>query len=153
MALPVVEITENLRNIVNTKNSRGQTPLFLAIRRQNLDMISLLLRAGAKFNIKNDDNSTVFHGLAFELTDGLFEAAHIKGAEEHFFKFISKLLDRFPRGVTFEELCKIFNERKNEQEGTIYDFFKIDLTGGKIINLTNVIKKYTQLKQKHINKK
>jgi ankyrin repeat protein len=43
---------------INNKNNRGNTPLIMAVRGANKDVVELLLNAGAKVDIQNSDGKT-----------------------------------------------------------------------------------------------
>lgn len=65
--------TKILRQIVNTKNSRGQTFLYSAARKCNRQLIEVLLEAGANINDPcvvgtesgRNDGDTAIHGITF----------------------------------------------------------------------------------------
>jgi hypothetical protein len=60
-----LEATQLLKDIINQRNSRGQTLLFLAGLNCNSKLIDLLRRFGANEKIINDDGSTILHGIAW----------------------------------------------------------------------------------------
>jgi hypothetical protein len=57
--------TELLISLINTKNSSGQTLLYLACKNSNLQLYNLLKNNGANKEIINDDGSTILHGIAW----------------------------------------------------------------------------------------
>ncbi|MCP4726450.1 MAG: ankyrin repeat domain-containing protein, partial [bacterium] len=52
-------------DMVNAKDENGMTPLHLASRNVNNDMIELLISKGADVNAKDNNNVTPLHSLAF----------------------------------------------------------------------------------------
>jgi len=62
--IPLVP-TELLRGLINTKNSRGQTLLYLACKNSNLQLYNLLKNNRANKENTNDDGSTILHGIAW----------------------------------------------------------------------------------------
>jgi len=60
-----LEPTDDLKRIVNNTNSRGQTPLYLAARYMNIEIINLLLDVGANINQLNQNKDTPLHGAAW----------------------------------------------------------------------------------------
>lgn len=64
MSVPF-EATELFKSLINTKNSFGQTPLYLACKNSNFKLYNLLRRFGADPKIKNGNNSTILHGIAW----------------------------------------------------------------------------------------
>ncbi|MFC1492720.1 ankyrin repeat domain-containing protein [candidate division KSB1 bacterium] len=57
-------LTEN-PEMINSKNDNGMTPMHLAARNVNKDMIELLISKGADVNTKDNNNVTPLHSLAF----------------------------------------------------------------------------------------
>ncbi len=62
--IPLVP-TQLLRDLINTKNSLGQTLLYLACKNSNLQLYNLLKNNGADKRIINNDGSTILHGIAW----------------------------------------------------------------------------------------
>ncbi len=48
----------------NLKNGEGQSPLYWAASTANVETLSVLLKAGADINVRDKDDSTLFHALA-----------------------------------------------------------------------------------------
>lgn len=63
--------TDRLSEIVNKRNSRGQTPLYVASLVANPELVSLLLDAGANVNLPNtnETGSYPIHGAAWSSGD------------------------------------------------------------------------------------
>jgi hypothetical protein len=60
-----LSITELFKGLINTPNSRGQTPLYLACLNCNLRLYNLLRNYGVDFETKTPMNSTILHGVAW----------------------------------------------------------------------------------------
>ena len=60
-----LDITPLFRELINTKNSRGQTLSYLACLNCNLILYELMRRSGANAELKNDNGSTILHGVAW----------------------------------------------------------------------------------------
>jgi ankyrin repeat protein len=58
--------TDLLKSIVNITSTKGQLPLYTAIRRGNIENVKILLEAGARMDLFNRDTTTVLHGLAWD---------------------------------------------------------------------------------------
>lgn len=106
--------TNILRNIINTTNSRGQTPLFIAVRYKNIDHIKFLLDAGADITIRNTDGSTIFHGLAWDN----------KTDETSFYKFLMVFCNLFSTLDDLKKIYEVLNIQKNDDERSVYEMFK-----------------------------
>jgi len=59
-----LEILKNKNININCMNDSGYTPLFLAINKQNIDMVILLLEFGADVNIKLSSGTSCLHEAA-----------------------------------------------------------------------------------------
>jgi hypothetical protein len=60
-----LEGTDLLKSLINTKNSDGQTLLYLACKNSNLKLYNLLIGFGANHQIINENGSTILHGIAW----------------------------------------------------------------------------------------
>jgi ankyrin repeat protein len=60
-----LQATQQMTDIINTNNSRGQTPLYVACLNNNMKIYNLLKRLGANPLTLNTDNSTILHGIAW----------------------------------------------------------------------------------------
>jgi ankyrin repeat protein len=63
-----MSVMNEIINDFNIKNNDGNTPLHMAIRKSNEDMIFLLVNSGADVNISNKKGKTPIH-MAFEFFD------------------------------------------------------------------------------------
>lgn len=59
--IEIVELFLENNNMINEKNINSDTPLFLAARNGNVNIIEILLAAGAKASIKNNMDQNPLH--------------------------------------------------------------------------------------------
>jgi len=54
-----------LKELVLKRNEQGQTPIYLAFRRANIELVIILMNAGAKCDMRNSDGSTPYMGYHY----------------------------------------------------------------------------------------
>lgn len=55
--------TDLLKTLANKRNNQGQTPLYLAFQKANINLVIILMNVGAKCYVRNSDGSTPYMGF------------------------------------------------------------------------------------------
>jgi ankyrin repeat protein len=98
---------------VNVTNNFGNTPLYCAARKNNVEMLEVLLDAGAKVNVKNRRGTTLLFGLISPSSDQKIVALNdscrtkITSQEQAHKTRLEAIVARMVReGVSVDELCE-----------------------------------------------
>ncbi|WP_310430270.1 ankyrin repeat domain-containing protein [Chamaesiphon sp. VAR_48_metabat_135_sub] len=101
---------------INSANHRGQTPLALACRQGNLEIVDLLVAAGAQMKVQQSPAS----GLPIAVN---VDASSISVAEENLVE--AKLAESLDRQVPFENLIDLINQPTGSKATEIEKFMPI----------------------------
>lgn len=106
---------------INTKNSEGETALFLAVKDNSFKAVDTLLRAGANVNVQNNKAETpLSFAIKYKVKDKIFEkllasGAKVNGKDKMLQSAIAAFLSRKNNKNTSSTQLKLFNNKEREK--------------------------------------